>query len=240
MIVRVTRMVMAVAAVVVVGALTPGGAFASSAPVFKPAIELSALPTGAVAGSTQNAVFNGVACTGAGDCVAGGYYSDAGTVVDIQAMIAAETNGKWRAATKVELPAGAATGVGAQNAAVQAVTCTGPGDCVVGGYYTDTHGARDTQAMVVTEKNGSWGAASELTLPTGGATAAGGQSAVVLSLTCTSLGDCTGVGQYKDAGEGLQAMALTEKNWVWRPASELTLPSDAATRRRPRALRTPL
>jgi hypothetical protein len=54
-----------------------------------------------------------------------------------------------------------------------------------------------------------WGAASELTLPSGATTVAGDQSANPESVTCTSLGACVTVGSYTDANDDYAAMVLS-------------------------------
>jgi len=55
----------------------------------------------------------------------------------------------WPAASKLALPSDANTAEGGQETAVESVACTGPGNCVAVGYYTDTNGGDDRQAMVL-------------------------------------------------------------------------------------------
>jgi hypothetical protein len=110
-----------------------------------------ALPTGAdAAPDGQRAELWSVTCTSRGNCVAGGEYTDTNGKDDRQAMTARETNSVWRRATKVTLPANATRAAGAQYAGVYSVACTGPGTCLAAGYYNDTHGSGDAQAMVLT------------------------------------------------------------------------------------------
>ena len=190
------------------------------------------LPSGAnTAAGKQVAGLDSVACTGPGSCVAVGYYTDTNGSNDFQAMVATETSGVWGQARKLELPSGANTAAGKQIAALDSVACTGPGSCVAVGYYTDTNGSNDYQAMVATETSGVWGQASEATLPSGANTAAGKQYAALDSVACTGPGSCVAVGYYTDTNgsNDYQAMVATETSGVWGQASEATLPSGANT-----------
>jgi hypothetical protein len=87
-----------------------------------------------------------VSCGAAGDCTAGGYYTDgsgAGTD-DSQAFVVSETNGVWRNA--IEVPGTAALNLhgGGQ---VNSVSCVAAGACAAVGYYADA--AHALQAFVV-------------------------------------------------------------------------------------------
>jgi hypothetical protein len=180
------------------------------------------------AAAHQEASLESVTCTSPGNCVTVGSYNDTS---DDQGMVATETGGVWAQASELPLPIGAATGENPQNAFLESVTCTGPGDCVAAGGYEDTNGSNDFQGMLLTETGGVWDQASELALPPGAAATAGAQDASINSVTCTSLGNCVAVGNYydtngKDDGQGMLA---TETGGVWGPASELTLPAGAAS-----------
>jgi hypothetical protein len=189
--------------------------------VWGQASELS-LPSNAktIAGS-QYAVLLSVSCASQGNCAAGGYYRD--TSGSQQAMVAAEAGGVWGQASELSLPSNASATL--QDAYVRSVSCTSQGNCVAGGRFKDTAGNR--QAMVVAETNGSWGQASELSLPSNAN--AGSQLAAVQGVSCTSAGNCSAVGYYKDTSGGYQAMVAAEAGGVWGQAGELSLPADADT-----------
>jgi hypothetical protein len=137
---------------------------------------------------------------------------------------------EFAAAFNPGVPTGPDVSTTTQAAALDDVTCTGPGDCVGVGYYEDGNGPDDYQAMVVDETNGTWAHPTELAaLPSGAATAAGEQSAFLDGITCTSTGDCTAVGGYNDTTGSGQAMVVTETNGAWAPATKLALPSGADT-----------
>jgi len=185
------------------------------------------LPAGAnTAAGAQQAQLSSVACTGPGSCVAVGRFTDgAGSS---QAMIVDEASGAWGGASELTLPAGADVSAGAQ-AGLSSVACTSSGNCVAVGFYTDSSGSKDRQAMVASETSGVWGQASELALPAGANTGAGEQDASLRSVACAGPGSCAAVGSYTDTGKSFQAMVVAEGSGagVWGQASELALPADA-------------
>ena len=74
---------------------------------------------------------------------------------------------------------------------VSEVSCASPGSCAAGGDYRDRHG--NGQGFVASERHGRWGTAIEL--PGLGALNVGG-GADVLSMSCSSAGDCAAGGFY--------------------------------------------
>jgi len=221
-------------AVAVVSLASVGAGVASAAapvPVWATATAVG-LPVGAGANATtaagqQDERLLAITCTSPGSCVAVGQYVDTNGTDDDQAMVATETAGAWAAPVKVVLPSGANNSAGDQDAKLDSVACTSQGYCVAGGDYTDTHGSADDQAMVVTETDGMWAAATKLTLPSGANGNSGGQEAGVNGMSCTSIGNCVVVGTYADGTESDQAMYATETNGAWGSATELTLPTGA-------------
>ena len=163
------------------------------------AIEVPGTATLNTGGSAQ---VESVSCGAAGDCAAGGYYTD-GSGHD-QAFVVSETNGTWGDA--VEVP-GTATLNSGGSALVFSLSCAAAGDCAAGGYYTD--GSAHDQAFVVSETNGSWGNAVEVP---GTATLNSGGAAVVFSVSCAAAGDCAAGGRYKDGSGNYQAFVVSETN----------------------------
>jgi hypothetical protein len=53
--------------------------------------------------------------------------------------------------------------------------------------------------------------------------------AALYDVSCSSAGNCAGVGQYEDSSRHQQAMAASETNGVWGQASKVTAPADAGT-----------
>jgi len=88
-----------------------------------------------------------VACDSAGNCVAGGYYTDGAG--QSSAFIATERGGVWEAAAP--LPGMPALS-GGNASGIVSVSCAAAGYCVAGGFYQDAHGG---QQAFVTSANGA-------------------------------------------------------------------------------------
>ena len=86
-----------------------------------------------------------ISCAAAGECAAGGYYTDGSS--HPHAYVVGETNGTWGNA--IEVPGTATLNTGAR---VDAISCAAAGECAAGGRY---HGSSH-HAFVVSETSGSW------------------------------------------------------------------------------------
>jgi hypothetical protein len=95
------------------------------------------------------AALTSVSCASAGNCSAGGYYTDSNG--NEQAFVAGETNGTWGKAE--EVPGTAALNKGGSegpaDAQVSSMSCSSASHCSAGGYYTD--GSGHAQAFIVGE-----------------------------------------------------------------------------------------
>jgi hypothetical protein len=154
-----------------------------------------------------------VSCASAGNCAAGGFYTDASNVR--HAFVVDETSGVWGAATEVR---GTAFGHGAR---VNSVSCAHAGACVAGGFYAD--GSGHSQAFVAVEHSGVWRRAIEV--PHTAALNVGG-AAYVASVSCSGVGTCSAGGTYTDASLNSQAFVVTERSGAWRNA--IKVPGTAA------------
>ncbi len=147
---------------------------------------LGALNTGLYAQVTS------VSCSSAANCAAGGYYSLPRGLE--HGFLAAERNGTWHQAFEVP-------GLSAPNAnryaQVTSVSCSSPGNCAAGGFYTDRHGHR--QGFVVSQRNGVWHRLTEAPGP--GILNLGG-NAGILAVSCAPASTCTAGGYY--TGPALQ------------------------------------
>jgi hypothetical protein len=160
-----------------------------------------------------NAEVTSVSCASAGNCTAGGYYSDSSG--HDQAFVADEAGGAWSDAVEVPGTAGLNTGgVGA----VTSVSCPSAGNCVAVGQYVDSSG--EQQAFVADEAGGSWADAVEVpgtaTLDTGG-------SAQITSVSCPSAGNCAAVGGYSSSASAnsYQVFVVSEVGGTWGEATEI-------------------
>src|SRR6266516_250168 len=133
-----------------------------------------------------NAQVQSVSCASAGNCSAGGYYTDSSG--HTQAFVVSQVNGTWRTARKVP---GTAALNQTGNAEVNSVSCASAGNCSAGGYYKDGSGAG--QAFVVSQVNGTWPTAIELP---GTAALNQGGGAWIVSVSCASAGNCSAGGSY--------------------------------------------
>jgi hypothetical protein len=102
-------------------------------------------------------VVTSISCTGPGDCTAGGAYQSIYTddPSTDQAYVVSEVNGRWGKAEAVPGTVTLNTGLGA---AVTAVSCSSPGDCVAAGYYAYKYGktAVGVAGFVANQVNGRW------------------------------------------------------------------------------------
>jgi hypothetical protein len=192
-------------------------------------------PSNANATTANGVGLDSVGCTSQGNCVAVGAYDYNGS--GQQAMVVAEARGVWGPASKLTLPSNENTSPGDQDAGLASVACTGPGNCVAVGSYTDTSGSQ--QPMVATEAGGVWNQAGELALPAGAlrktenfgecGTVSCAQYASLASVACTGPGSCVAVGSYTDTSGSVQAMFVSEAGGIWSQAGELKLPPGAKT-----------
>jgi hypothetical protein len=173
------------------------------------------LPSGHA--SNPFAVFDAVSCASAGNCTAGGYYTD--TAGHDQAMLITEASSAWGHAVKAPLPSGAAA---QPYATIESVSCASAGDCGAVGYYYDTSG--NPQGVLLTETSGAWKNVVKAVLPAG---AAAKQSVVsVDSVSCPSVGNCAAIGSYDDSSGG-QGFVLTQTAGKWGGGVKLGLPGNA-------------
>jgi hypothetical protein len=164
------------------------------------------VPGTAPVNSAGTASVASVSCASAGNCVAGGSYATSGG--DVQPFVVSETDGTWGTATEVH---GAGEGGG-----VSSVSCASVGNCSAGGSYSDSD--NNTQAFVVSEKNGTWGTAIEVP---GTATLNTGGLALVRSVSCASAGNCSAGGSYAVGAGHSEAFVVSETNGTWGKAIEV-------------------
>ena len=155
-----------------------------------------------------------VSCASAGNCAAGGSYTDSDR--HQQGFVAVERHGRWGQA--IEVP-----GLGALNkdgyAEVNSVSCGSAGNCAAGGDYADQAG--NSQGFVASERDGVWGRAIEVP-GLGALNKGGGVGGVgVFSVSCASAGNCAAGGSYTDSGGSGQGFVVSERDGRWRKAIEV-------------------
>jgi D-alanine-D-alanine ligase-like ATP-grasp enzyme len=160
----------------------------------------------------RSADMHSVSCASAGNCLAGGNYTDkAGRQLP---FLASEVNGTWGAAR--EVPGIAALDLGPY-AQVTTVSCGAAGNCSAGGTYDRSGHAH---VFVVNEAGGTWGTAKQVP---GVAKLAAGGPAFLNSISCSSAGNCSAGGQYSEGPSEviLQAFVVSEVNGTWGTAEEV-------------------
>src|SRR5215813_4120456 len=165
---------------------------------------LGALNTG------DEAQVTSVSCTSAGNCAAGGTYTN--KRAHRQAFVVSERSGVWGKA--IQIPGLAALTGGGKIVILYSLSCSSAGNCSAGGLSSDGRGNR--QAFVVTERNGVWGKA--LQVPDSAALNTGGYS-LVTSVSCASAGSCSAGGWYTQGRfVHFQAFVVGEHKGVWGKA----------------------
>jgi hypothetical protein len=171
----------------------------------------------------RDAVVASVSCRSAGNCAAGGFYTDASG--NRQPFTADEKNGTWSNAQ----PVAGAVGLGRSvQGEVTAVSCASAGNCAATGTvsFADSTGPDgDPQSnpegfFVVDERNGTWGtAASGIT----GVIALGVGDFQPRTISCApaSPGNCALGGNFTDSLGAQQAFVMDEANGTWGKWEEI-------------------
>jgi hypothetical protein len=170
---------------------------------------------GTAALNQEGAAVTALSCASAGNCSAGGSYTD--TAGHPQAFVVSEIRGRWGRAR--QLPGTAALN-GGDGVSLGSLSCGSPGNCSAGGFYADASGNR--QAFLVSQVRGAWGAAREVP---GTAVLNVGGWAQVSSLSCAAAGQCTAVGVYDpstfDQQCCNQAFVISQVRGTWGTAQQV-------------------
>jgi hypothetical protein len=105
------------------------------------------LPGAAALNTGRNANINSLSCGAAGNCAAGGFYTDSSR--HWQAFVASQAHGTWGTAQQVPGTTALSAGHGA---AIYAVSCASAGHCAAGGFYYTDRSFRHQQAFVVSQR----------------------------------------------------------------------------------------
>src|SRR5215472_3230921 len=158
-----------------------------------------------------SALANVVSCPSAGNCVAGGGYTDGDG--NGQSLVVSERNGHWSKATIVPGTAGLSF---AGPADVATLSCPSAGNCLAGIFYSTRVGT--SQAYVASERNGRW--ARAIVLPGTRSLNTGGDAAVS-SVSCSSAGNCGAAGVYTGRVGNAEPFVVSERNGRWAKAIEV-------------------
>jgi hypothetical protein len=155
------------------------------------------------------ASISSVSCASAGNCVAGGSYTDPSG--HSQAFVVDETAGTWGTAKLLPGTVPPLPGGSYQSGSIfSSVSCPSAGNCVaVGDIYPDA------PAIIAEESGGSWGAARQIT---------GTTPSSPLSVSCPSVGNCA-VGGFSSSNDSAPFL-LDETDGSWGTPQEV--PGSAA------------
>lgn len=179
------------------------------------------LPTGALT-TKQAATLTSVACATVNGCVAvGSFRTSAGN----EPLVATEVDGTWATSATLALPSDAAASTALPPDPVTellGVACPAVGDCVAVGTYQI--GATAFAPMVATETNGTWSAATSVSLP---ASSLSPPLADLDAISCVSPGSCVAVGTVTVSGGSEEPWSISEVDGSWGTPVVPALPTDA-------------
>jgi hypothetical protein len=186
--------------------------------VWRSAVQVP-LPANAVS-SGQNAQLHSIACVSPGNCSAVGTYSAKGTPLPTtQGLVINEVNGIWQKGDEVHLPGG--TNVNPFVTLTQ-VACASAGNCSAVGSYTDNNGA--THALLISEQASRWLAGTSMLLPGNASTF---PDAFLSSVTCTTVGNCSAIGNYDNSSGDTEGLVTVESARAWKRATAMVMPAGA-------------
>jgi len=166
-----------------------------------------------------HAQVNSVSCASTGNCAAGGVYAPNATAFgdpDSQAFVVNETNGTW--AKAADIP-GMSRSDASDSSLVTSVSCASVGDCSAGGAEDQSDSTNTSEAFVVDETDGAWGAVRRVPGLTG--------YAQVTSVSCAAAADCAAVGYDNFAATGADSDGFTVDKSVRQPTATVLTESAA-------------
>jgi hypothetical protein len=167
------------------------------------------------AGSSPYVFLSSIACPSAGNCAAVGQYNDSSG--HTQGLLLSETAGKW--ARGVEATKPAVTGSFVMGMSLESVACASVGNCTAVGNYDDSFG--QAQGLLLSETSGQWVRGNKASLP------AGGNNARLVSVACSSAGNCSAVGNYRNSSGQQRGVLLSETSGKWAGGVDATPPRGA-------------
>jgi hypothetical protein len=139
----------------------------------------------------------------------------------------ASENANWGTGVELAPPAGAAED---PEVYMREVSCPSTGNCTAAGTYDlpQEHEGEEprTQDELVSETGGTWKSPVEVTMPAG---AAHNPHVESRALSCTSVGNCTAAGEYRDSAGHEQGFLLDESAGAWGSVVRAPLPANASS-----------
>lgn len=168
-------------------------------------------------GSPGHAQLGPISCPSAGNCSAGGNYTDSSG--NVQAFVVDEVNGTWHNAQ--EQPGTAA--LNHTLAGTGSISCFSAGNCSAGGSYSNVH--YFPFAFVADRVSGAWHSAKQVPGMTALSVAddppTAGAGAFTESVSCRTGANCSAVGAYRDSQTFQQVFAVNRVSGTWQQAHEI-------------------
>ncbi|MGB8195381.1 MAG: hypothetical protein WCF25_00035 [Acidimicrobiales bacterium] len=183
------------------------------------AAKVVSLPSGAT--GLPDGFLPALSCPSAGNCSAGGSYSD--SAGNVEGLVLNEVKGVWKAPTRLTPPAQADAD---PSLTINSLSCSSAGNCVAVGSFEDTHS--NGLSFVADEVKGVWKRATNVTLPSDAGTTV--QNSELHSVICWSAGNCSAIGSYLDNTQPTgyaQGFEVNEVRGKWGHGQETKLPADA-------------
>ena len=166
----------------------------------------------------QEMYTSSVSCASPGNCTAVGQFRN--STSGLEAFTMTSTGGVWDTARPAEF------GTGIQRNSPDAflfwVSCSSPGNCTAVGQFRDINEA--LQAFTMTSTGGVWALAQPAVFPT--LIQSTPLNSVFNSVSCSSPGNCTAVGQFLNSTGGNEAFTMTSTGGVWGTARPAVFPAD--------------
>ena len=173
-----------------------------------------AVPVAFAAGA-HNATYNdsltSVSCASAGNCTAVGRFKNAAGGVG--AFTVSSTNGTWSQAVPVVFAAGVQTRTAQDQ--LPSVACASAGNCTAVGLFKNV--ASDMEAFTVSSTGGTWSQANPVVFGAGIQNTSRGDN--LREVSCASAGNCTAVGEFKNAAGGFEAFTVSSTGGTWSQAN---------------------
>jgi hypothetical protein len=165
-------------------------------------------------------LLNQVACASPGNCSAVGSYIDSNGAT--HGLLVSEFANRWLAGLALALPANASS---FPDASLSSIACISAGNCDAIGTYDNTQG--DVEGLTVVQSSRSWKRASAMAMPPSAASNPRVFFYGFNGISCSSLGNCSAGGQYRDSAGDYQGFMVNDVNSTWQVADELKLPASA-------------
>ena len=166
-----------------------------------------------------------ISCQSPGDCTATGAYEN--EAYDNVGLLLTKRGGAWGRLVQPSLPANEDFGSNPL-IGLSSLSCPSAGNCTaVGGYFDTEH---NEDGLILSERSGKWLRGLEAPLPANAGPNpqhGDGPEMPLTSVSCPAAGACAAVGFYRDKGDNVHALLLSETAGKWT-AGEPKFPADAA------------